>query len=63
VLIVVHAGTKSFSSPEKIEYVREQLEQFRLTIGKPIMCLHPDLSIESLNDEQLKKIGLQRIKD
>lgn len=63
VLIVVRGDFKSFDSLEKAKHVREQLESFSLTAGKPVMYLHPDLSVESLNDEQLAAIGLQRIKD
>lgn len=63
VLIVVRGDFQSFNSLEKAKYVREQLESFSLTVGKPVMYLHPDLSVESLNDEQLAAIGLQRIKD
>jgi hypothetical protein len=63
VLIVVRGDFQSFCSLEKAKYVREQLEGFSLKVGKPVMYLHHELSIESLNDEQLAVLGLQRIKD
>lgn len=63
VLIIVRGDFQSFGSLEKAKYVREQLESFSSTVGKPVMYLHPELSVESLNDEQLTALGLQRIKD
>lgn len=63
VLIIVRGDFTRFNSLEKAKYMREQLESFSLTVGKPIMYLHPELSIESLNDEHLAALGLQRIKD
>ena len=56
-LIVVRGDFQSFGSLEKAKYVREQLEGFSLKVGKPVMYLHHELSIESL----AQKVGTSKV--
>ncbi|WP_336929966.1 hypothetical protein [Acinetobacter tandoii] len=63
VLIVIRGDFTRFSSMEKARRVKDELREFQSRINKPILFIDDSFCFESMNDEQLKQIGLQRIKD
>jgi len=63
VMIVVRGEFTRFGSLEDAQLFRGHLEELAKKSTKPIVFLDDSMSIEQFDDEQLKQIGLQRIKD
>ena len=60
-LIIIRLETTQFPTLEGAKRIKEHLKKVSREIGKPVLFLNRDHSVEQLNDDQLRNIGLQRI--
>lgn len=63
VLIVVRGDFSRFSSMERAKGAQDLLREWQTRVNKPILFIDHSFGFEQMDDEQLKQIGLQRIKD
>lgn len=60
-LIIVRLDNTRYPTVAQVEHLKEHLQRVSIEIGKPVMVVGHGQSIEQLNDEQLRGLGLQRI--
>lgn len=61
VLIVVRSDFSRFNSLEEAKRAQDQLREWQSRINKPILFIDHSFDFEQMDDEQLLKLGLQRV--